>query len=251
MRYILRIFSVLFFWLYSHFALAYNVSPLSVNAEYYKNSNVVIDNSASDKPLHFTTKTFLRTVDIDGKNIRTINDEDILIIPPQGIVPAGGKQSVMIRYIGDADPSESKHYYVTFSQIKVNTDPVEVENNIEGVTTKIQFAFAYDIAVNFSISGKKFDISIDDLKIYQGKDKKTGDPLKYLSFTAENIGERYIYIDDLNIALDMNGQQYNLPSTILRQVKNSPLLPTSVKRNFTIPLHGLNIPIGTGTLIFK
>ena len=153
---------------------AYTVSPLGVNAQYLKTNNVTVDNRSSDKPLHFTTKVFTRTIDQDGKNIRTINDEDLLIIPPQGIVPAGGQQNVMIRYIGDADPAESKHFYVNFSQLEVNSDPVEVENNVEGVTTNIQFAFAYDIAVNFSASGKKFHLDINDLNIFQGKDEKTG-----------------------------------------------------------------------------
>ena len=73
--------------------------------------------------LAFETRVFRMDIDADGVITETPADDDFLIFPPQGILPAGGRQVVRLQWLGAPEPDTSQAYYVSVEQLPVTLEP--------------------------------------------------------------------------------------------------------------------------------
>ena len=78
--------------------------------------------------LAFQTRVFRMDIDADGVITETPADDDFLIFPPQGILPAGGRQVVRLQWLGAPEPDTSQAYYVSVEQLPVTLEPTTTDS---------------------------------------------------------------------------------------------------------------------------
>lgn len=78
--------------------------------------------------LAFETRVFRMDIDADGVITETPADDDFLIFPPQGILPAGGRQVVRLQWLGAPEPDTSQAYYVSVEQLPVTLEPTTTDS---------------------------------------------------------------------------------------------------------------------------
>src|SRR5690554_3941007 len=106
-------------------ALAMRVSPMVVEME-SRGSNAtarVEVQNINPGNLAFETRVFRMDVDAEGEITETPADEQFLIFPPQGVLPAGGRQVIRLQWLGAAEPDTSQAYYVSVEQLPVPFEP--------------------------------------------------------------------------------------------------------------------------------
>ena len=96
-------------------ALAMRVSPMVVEME-SRGSNAVARievQNINPGNLAFQTRVFRMEIDKDGNIVETPADQDFLVFPPQGVLPAGGRQVVRLQWVGGAvgDPDILRRVY--------------------------------------------------------------------------------------------------------------------------------------------
>ena len=106
-------------------ALAMRVSPMVVEMETRgTNATARIEvQNINPGNLAFETRVFRMEIDAEGTITETPADEDFLMFPPQGILPAGGRQVVRLQWLGAAEPDTSQAYYVSVEQLPVQLEP--------------------------------------------------------------------------------------------------------------------------------
>src|SRR5690606_41877658 len=82
-------------------------------------------------------------------------DDDFLIFPPQGVLPAGGRQVVRLQWLGPAEPDTSQSYYVSVEQLPVKLDPVANEQ----IGAQVQILYNMRALVVVAPPGAKPDVS--------------------------------------------------------------------------------------------
>jgi fimbrial chaperone protein len=78
-----------------------------------------VENTGST-PTAVEVRVERREVMPDGTDKRTPAEDDFLVFPPQGIVPANGFQTFRIQYIGDPAINQTKLYLITIAQLPVS-----------------------------------------------------------------------------------------------------------------------------------
>lgn len=72
--------------------------------------------------LAFETRVTRITFSEDGVATEVPADEDFLIVPPQGVLPPGGRQVVRVQWVGTQPLTASQSYYVSVNQLPVAID---------------------------------------------------------------------------------------------------------------------------------
>lgn len=116
-----------------------------------------------------------REVQPDGTDKRTPADDDFLVFPPQGTVPANGFQTFRVQYIGDPAITATRLYLITVAQLPVSAT---------GQTgTGIQIVYNVGTLAAVSPTGATATIEVTAVK-------PATDP-KLLEITVRNSGTRY------------------------------------------------------------
>lgn len=95
--------------------MSYDLSPAGNKAR----QDLRVENTAST-PTPVEIRVERREILPDGSDKRTPADDDFLVFPPQGIVPANGFQTFRIQYIGEPAIKETRLYLVTVAQVPVS-----------------------------------------------------------------------------------------------------------------------------------
>jgi fimbrial chaperone protein len=93
-------------------ALAMRVSPMVVEMESRGTNAVARIEVQNINPgnLAFQTRVFRMEIDKEGNIVETPADQDFLIFPPQGVLPASGRQVVRLQWVGGGELAASQAY---------------------------------------------------------------------------------------------------------------------------------------------
>jgi fimbrial chaperone protein len=162
---------------------------------------------------------------------------DLLIFPPQALIPPGQTQSFRIQWVGDPEIHGSKHYYVTVAQL-----PVKLP---EGQSA-IQILYNFQVVVNVGPARGKPHISISKTEIEKAADGKFH-PVVYL----DNPGDSYGYLSDGRLRItqkDAAGKEVFKRSYTAAEVQQTigfGLVAAGAHRR--LPL-SVDLPSGEGTV---
>lgn len=107
--------------------------------------------------------------------------EEIMVFPPQAIIPPGETQVFRLQYVGDPASDRSKHYYAEVSQL-----PIQLP---EGQSA-IQILYNFQVMVNVASSTAGApDLTIEKSEIVEGEDGK-----RVAAFTVRNSSLNYGYV---------------------------------------------------------
>lgn len=90
--------------------------------------------------------------------------EDLLIFPPQALIPPSQTQSFRVQWIGDPELARSKHYYVTVAQLPV---PLATDQSA------IQVLYAFNVVVSVAPAGGAPTLRVTGSELTKGEDGKT------------------------------------------------------------------------------
>lgn len=99
-------------------------------------------------PITLELVPFRATVDEAGKPSRADDLTDIMIYPPQTIVPPGKEQVVQVRYIGDPAIAIGRMYGVRVAQLPIDFATGTVGKAGASTTVKVSFNFLTHIIVS-------------------------------------------------------------------------------------------------------
>lgn len=118
------------------------VAPSGSNANY----RLMIRNTDA-MPITLEINPYRVAVSEDGTAVRTAEDADIILFPPQTIVQPGGEQAIQIRYVGDPSVTEGRLYAIVVSQLPVDFTTLNNSNNGSQTQVKIGFDFVSHMVV--------------------------------------------------------------------------------------------------------
>ncbi|WP_313806824.1 fimbria/pilus periplasmic chaperone [Sphingobium sp.] len=155
------------------------------------------------------------------------DDENLIVVPPSTIIPAGQTQTFRVQWAGDPALAESRHYYVGFNQL-----PVKLP---EGQSA-VQIVYNFQVLVNIASPAGKPALSIQSVSIgdHEGK------PAPVLH--VQNDGDAYGYLSQHRIAIsekDAGGKEIfsrTMSGAEFQQLVGYGLVAAHQKRTLTIPV---------------
>ncbi len=165
----------------------------------------------------------------DGVRASDRLSDDLMVFPPQAIIPPGETQVFRLQYIGDPDADRSRHYYVTVAQL-----PVELP---EGQSA-IQILYNFQVMANVaSVVAGAPELSVESSGVTQNAQEQ---PIP--TFTIRNTARNYGYLSASRLTVvqrDAAGQEIfrrTLNPNDIQQQIGFGLVGPETSRNFTAPL---------------
>lgn len=228
-------------------AIAMRVSPMVVEME-SRGTNAVarieVQNINAGK-LAFQTRIFRMEIDKDGVISETPADDQFLVFPPQGALPAGGRQVVRLQWVGDAEIPTSQAYYVSVEQLPVAFEP----GSTESVGAQVQILYNMRALVVVAPPGAKPDVKATSVKQvnYQPPAlpgaKDTPPMQDGVEVVLQNSGRRHAMMSAFGWQLegkDTAGKwlRVDVSPDDLNRVVGTGYVPAQGERTFRLPVPG-------------
>ncbi|MBI1405001.1 MAG: fimbria/pilus periplasmic chaperone [Caulobacter sp.] len=212
-------------------AAAMTVQPVVVDlrmAGREMSAPVRVENNGPN-PLPVEIRVVETDITPDGVKASDRRSEDLLVFPPQAIIPPGETQVFRLQYVGEPGSDRSKHYYVEVAQL-----PVELP---EGQSA-IQILYNFQVMVNVaSISAGAPDLKVESAEVATNADGKT-----VAAFTVRNASLNYGYISTGSLKVsykDASGKETvskSLSSNDIQQSIGFGMVGPGATRRFVTPI---------------
>lgn len=194
--------------------MSYDLTPNGTGAR----RDLRVENSG-DRPTAVELRVERREILPDGSERRTPADDDFLLFPPQGIVPANGFQTFRVQYIGQP-VARTVLYSVIVAQQPVDTE--------RGRVSGVQFLFSLGTLAAVSPERSAADLVIESVI-------PAGPGL--LRITVMNRGNRYARLRTGRWVLTAaNGATETLEDEPLRRQMRQGLIEAGARRVFDLPV---------------
>lgn len=170
----------------------------------------------------------------DGFAPAGADDENLIVVPPSTIIPAGQTQTFRVQWAGDPQLAESRHYYASFNQL-----PVKLP---EGQSA-VQIVYNFQVLVNVASPAGKPALSIESVSVTDHEGKAA--PVLHV----RNDGDAYGYLSQHRIAIsekDATGKEIfsrTMSGAEFQQLVGYGLVAAHQTRALTIPVE---LPSKTG-----
>ena len=228
-------------------AIAMRVSPMVVEMESRGTNAVARIEVQNINPgnLAFQTRIFRMEIDKDGQITETPADEDFLIFPPQGALPAGGRQVVRLQWVGETELATSQAYYVSVEQLPVAFEP----GSADSVGAQVQILYNMRALVVVAPPGAKPAVKAASVKpaSYQPPalpGVKDAPPMQDgVEVTLRNEGRRHAMMANFGWQLegtDTNGKwlRVDISPEELNRAVGTGYVPAQGERVFRLPVPG-------------
>jgi fimbrial chaperone protein len=188
----------------------------------------------------------------DQKGIQPTGKDpgDVIVYPPQALIPPGQTQTFRVLWAGDPELSLSRHYYVTVAQL-----PVKLP---EGQSA-IQILYNFQVLVNVGATNGKAQLSIASANAVMAETKPPPDQAAEVparkqpepEIVVRNDGPNYGYLSRTTIEItenDASGKEIfdkTLSPQEVQQIIGFGLLGPNTQRRVVIPV---TLPTVQGTV---
>lgn len=164
-------------------AWAMSVSPVVVDLQPAgrRASQVVTIENRYARPITLEMRVQRAEYTDDGVRGTGELSDDLVVFPPQVIIPANGTQAVRVQYVGDPAITRGRHYFATIAQL-----PVEMPEGQSGV----QLLYNFQVVVGVNPVGVRPAITVESANIIT----ETGDGQPRLGLVLSNPSEAYGYL---------------------------------------------------------
>lgn len=195
--------------------MAYDLTPTGPGAQ----QDLRVENTG-DSPTPVEVTVERREILPDGTEKRTPADDDFLIFPPQGIIPAKGYQTFRVKYIGQA-VDKTVLYVVTIAQLPVEVDPDK--------NTGVQLLFSLGTLAAVSPPDAKAKLVVTNVA--------PSPTAAMLRVTVENDGTRYARLRSGKWTFkSTNGKEATLEGEALAKALKQPLIEPGTTRIVDLPV---------------
>lgn len=220
-------------------AQATTVSPVMIDLQSggrHVVANISVNNTGAN-PLPVEIVVVKLKATATGFEQTKENTDDLLVVPPLALIPAGQTQTFRVQWIGDPDVAESSHYYVGINQI-----PVKLP---EGKSA-VQVVYNFQVLTSVSSPRRKAGLVIRAATPTTVAENKPA-----AAITVENTGDAHDYISQHRIKIteaDASGTQIfekTISGSEFQQLIGYGLVASHTTRTVNIPLP---LPSARGTV---
>ncbi|MFN4041860.1 MAG: fimbria/pilus periplasmic chaperone [Brevundimonas sp.] len=201
-------------------------------------------------------ETIITQIEMDGEGqlTETPADENFLVFPPQGLVPANGRQVVRVQWVGEPNIDTSKAYYLWVRQLPIETAPSEDG----GGAVQVSVLYTMKALIVVAPPGAQPDVQVESAKpasvappaaeidpSLSGGQQAAPPEEPGLEVTVVNRGKRYALMSGATwivTGTDLAGQPYSQTlsgQTVAETVGVGYLAPAGGRRVFKIPTGGV------------
>jgi fimbrial chaperone protein len=185
-------------------------------------------------PITLELIPFRATVDEAGTPTRIDDLKDLMVYPPQTIVPPGKEQVVQIRYIGDPALVDARMYGVRVAQLPIDFTTGGVGKAGATSTVKVSFNFLTHIIVSPSAAVPVLSVATESRSPDGG-----------LLITLKNSGSGVAMVSESAIVLsDTSGKSVKISTADVGSGDFSALMPKQSRR-ITIAAKQIATLVGT------
>jgi len=125
-------------------ALAYNLQPivLQLSPDGAGSSQMLTLTNTHEVPIAIEVKAFRREQQPDGTDVLVPEDEDLIIYPPQMVIPAQQSQTFKVQWVGEANPTRELAYRIVTDQLPIRFESEEVNGRKADVTMRYRYEAA-------------------------------------------------------------------------------------------------------------
>lgn len=156
--------------------------------------------------------------------------EDLLVFPPQAIIPPGETQVFRVQYVGDPGAAQSRHYYAEVAQL-----PVELPAG----QSAIQILYNFQVMVNVASStAGDPQLVVEGAEIVPGADGAAS----RIAFTVRNGSLNYGYLSNGSLTVVHRGadgrelMRRSLTGNDIQQTIGFGLVGPAMTRRFVVPI---------------
>lgn len=125
-------------------ALAYNLQPIVVqlNPAGSGSSQMLTLTNTHEVPIAIEVKAFRREQQPDGTDILVPEDEDLIVYPPQMVIPPQQSQTFKVQWVGEGNPDSELAYRIVTEQLPIRFESQEVDGRKADVTMQYRYEAA-------------------------------------------------------------------------------------------------------------
>lgn len=125
-------------------AAAYDLKPIVVQLSPTGNgsSQTLVITNSHEVPIAIEVRAYRREQLADGEDRLTPEDQDILIYPPQMVIPPLASQSFKVQWVGDPAPTSELAYRIVTEQLPIRFKEVVDGNRSANLTVRYRYEAA-------------------------------------------------------------------------------------------------------------
>jgi fimbrial chaperone protein len=205
-------------------------------------------------PLPFETHISRLEIDRDGNLSQTPADEDFLVFPPQGLIAAGGSQTIRVQWLGDPHLASSRSYFLEVRQLPVALQP---DASADRTSVHVMINYRIEALITVAPAGAKSKVSIVsidpemitpprppqlhvDPSAAPPPDAPAPQPEPGLRVVLKNVGSRHALMGGVNWIFDAKGADGQpvhvvIPAGTITNDIGIGYLPPDGERVFNVP----------------
>lgn len=176
-------------------AWAYDLKPIVIQLAPSGGgaSQMIMVTNTEDAPIAIEAKTFQRTQSRDGTEMLEPENEDIILAPPQMIIPPKTSQTFKVQWIGNPRPDKELAFRLITEQLQIELPEAPTTTQ---KTADVRLQYRYEAALYITPAKSAPALTVDGAELV--KDDK-GAPMLKLSLT--NGGTRRAIPDKPELTL--------------------------------------------------
>jgi fimbrial chaperone protein len=204
-------------------AFATSVTPLQVELTSVgkgSRSQVTITNTGAT-PLPLETNLQVMELDENGERKLSNGGEDLLVFPPQAVVPAGGTQVFRVQWAGEPMLDKSKSYLLSITQVPVKLAPTQ---------SSVQVVVSFGVVVNVAPPQGSPALKLIATGVVTDKQGK-----RHPTITVENETPVHALLQNATIQLSGGNWSQTLTPAMINTQIGIGLVQPGKRRRVTLP----------------
>ncbi len=209
-------------------ARSYDLQPivLQLSPSGAGSSQTMVVTNTHEVPIAIEVHAFRRTQLPSGEDQLTPEDQDLLIYPPQMVIPPQASQSFKVQWVGDPTIDSERAYRIVTEQL-----PIKFEKKVEGErTADLTVRYRYEAALYIVPKGATPSARLVSVERVTGDD---GAPLLELTIASEGTLRAILDQPTLDLA-GASGGTVSLTGEAIKPLEGLNILP-GVSRKVRIP----------------
>ncbi|MBN91999.1 MAG: fimbria/pilus periplasmic chaperone [Nisaea sp.] len=208
---------------------AYDLKPIVVQLEPSGpgSSQTMVISNTHTVPIAIEVKAFRRKQLPSGDDELTPEDEDLLIYPPQMVLPPETSQSFQVRWVGEPVVDRELAFRIVTEQL-----PIKFEKKSAGErTADVTVRYRYEAALYIMPDGAEPDAALTSVSRVTGEDGS-----EFLELAIASNGTMRAILDEPSIILSgSDGSTYTIEGEEAAALQGLNVLP-GAERRVQIPL---------------
>lgn len=150
---------------------AYDLQPIVIQltpAGAGSSQTMTITNT-HEVPIAIEVKAYKREQRPDGTDELTLDEEDLIVFPPQMVIPPGQSQNFKVQWVGESEPTRELAYRIVTAQLPIKFDVPEVD----GRRADLSVNYRYEAALYIMPPGVEPLAELQSAKAVAGDDGTT------------------------------------------------------------------------------